>query len=173
MLLRYNLLGVVSLYLPITFIMTQIDDVKSRVDIVELIGGYVNLQRSGNSYKANCPFHQERTPSFYVFPDRQSWRCFGACAEGGDALSYVMKAERMDFREALHQLAARVGVRIESRNDAGQATELYEINDAARRFYQQELISAEAQFVREYLEGRGISERSVQTFELGYSPPPG
>ena len=171
MLLRYNLLGVVSLYLPITFIMTQIDDVKSRVDIVELIGGYVNLQRSGNSYKANCPFHQERTPSFYVFPDRQSWRCFGACAEGGDALSYVMKAERMDFREALHQLAARVGVRIESRNDAGQATELYEINDAARRFYQQELISAEAQFVREYLEGRGISERSVQTFELGYSPP--
>ncbi len=151
--------------------MTQIDDVKSRVDIVELIGSYVNLQRSGSSYKANCPFHQERTPSFYVFPDRQSWRCFGACAEGGDALSYVMKAERMDFREALHRLGARVGVTIEDRETAGQSAELYGINDAARRFYQQELASAEAKFVREYLENRGIMERTAQTFELGYSPP--
>ncbi len=151
--------------------MTQIDDVKSRVDIVELIGSYVNLQRSGSSYKANCPFHQERTPSFYVFPDRQSWRCFGACAEGGDALSYVMKAERMDFREALHRLGARVGITIEDRETAGQSAELYEINDEARRFYQQELASAEARFVREYLANRGIMERTAQTFELGYSPP--
>ena len=151
--------------------MTQIDDVKSRVDIVELIGSYVNLQRSGSSYKANCPFHQERTPSFYVFPDRQSWRCFGACVEGGDALSYVMKAERMDFREALHLLGARVGITIEDRETAGQSAELYEINDAARRFYQQELASAEAKFVREYLANRGIMERTTQTFELGYSPP--
>ncbi len=151
--------------------MTQIDDVKSRLDIVELVGGYVNLQRSGSSFKAVCPFHQERTPSFYVFPDRQSWRCFGACAEGGDALSFVMKAERLDFRDALHRLAARVGVTITERNNSGQSTELYEINEAARRFYQQELLSPQAQFVREYLVERELAERTVQTFELGYSPP--
>ena len=151
--------------------MTQIDDVKSRVDIVELIGSYVNLQRSGNSFKANCPFHQERTPSFFVFPDRQSWHCFGACAEGGDALTFVMKVERLDFREALHRLAARVGVTITERNDAGRSAEFYEINDEARRFYQQELRSSSAEFVREYLAGRGLTEQTVQIFELGYSPP--
>ena len=151
--------------------MTQIDDVKSRLDIVDLIGGYVNLQRSGSSLKANCPFHQERTPSFYVFPDRQSWRCFGACAEGGDAFSFVMKAERVDFREALHQLAARVGVTIVSQGDSGdRSRQLYEINDAARRFFQDMLATPEAEFVRAYLRNRGINERSLQTFEFGYSP---
>ena len=152
--------------------MTQIDDVKSRLDIVEVISSYVNLQRSGSSLKANCPFHQERTPSFFVFPDRQSWRCFGACAEGGDAFSFVMKADRVEFREALQRLAARVGVTLvnneESRSNAHQ---LFEINDAARRFYQQMLATPEAGFVRDYLERRGISERSIQTFEIGYSPP--
>ena len=151
--------------------MTQIDDVKGRLDIVELIGGYVNLQRSGSSLKANCPFHQERTPSFYVFPDRQSWRCFGACAEGGDAFSFVMKADRVDFREALHQLAARVGVTITNQSDSGdRSRQLYEINDAARRFFQEMLATPEAEFVRDYLAGRGINERSLQTFEFGYSP---
>ena len=151
--------------------MTQIDDVKSRLDIVELISSYVNLQRSGSSLKANCPFHQERTPSFFVFPDRQSWRCFGACAEGGDAFSFVMKADRVEFRDALQRLAARVGVTLvnneESRSNSRQ---LFEINDAARRFYQQMLETPEAAFVREYLEGRGINQRSIQTFEIGYSP---
>ena len=120
--------------------MTQIDDVKSRLDIVEVISSYVNLQRSGSSLKANCPFHQERTPSFFVFPDRQSWRCFGACAEGGDAFSFVMKADRVEFREALQRLAARVGVTLvnneESRSNARQ---LFDINDEARRFFQQML----------------------------------
>ena len=154
--------------------MTQIDDVKSRLDIVELIGGYVNLQRSGSSLKANCPFHQERTPSFYVFPDRQSWRCFGACAEGGDAFSFVMKADRVDFRDALHQLAARVGITIVSQGDSGdRSRQLFEINDAARRFFQDMLATPEAEFVRDYLRDRGINERSLQTFEFGYSPPSG
>ena len=115
--------------------MTQIDEVKSRLDIVDLVGGYVTLQRSGSSFKANCPFHQERTPSFYVFPDRQSWRCFGACAEGGDAFGFVMKAERVDFREALHRLAARAGVTLANPAEGGGRTRpLYDINDAARLF---------------------------------------
>ena len=152
--------------------MTQIDEVKSRVDIAELVGGYVQLQRSGSSFKANCPFHQERTPSFYVFPDRQSWRCFGACAEGGDALAFVMKADRVDFREALHRLGARVGVVIENRQESGgHSRQLFEINDLARRFYQQMLDAPEAGFVRDYLRRRGVTDRSLQTFEFGYSPP--
>ena len=151
--------------------MTQIDDVKSRLDIVELVSSYVNLQRSGSSLKANCPFHQERTPSFFVFPDRQSWRCFGACAEGGDAFSFVMKADRVDFRDALQTLAARVGVTLsENQESGGVARQLFEINDAARRFYQEMLGEPEAAFVRDYLAQRGVNERSIQTFELGYSP---
>lgn len=153
--------------------MTQIDEVKSRLDIAELVAGYVPLQRSGSSFKANCPFHQERTPSFYVFPDRQSWRCFGACAEGGDALAFVMKADRVDFREALHRLAARAGVTIASSEpeSGGHSRQLFEINDLARRFYQQMLDSPEAAFVRDYLRQRGVSDRSLQVFEFGYSPP--
>ena len=152
--------------------MTQIDDVKSRLDIVELISGYVNLQRSGSSLKANCPFHQERTPSFFVFPDRQSWRCFGSCAEGGDAFSFVMKADRVEFRDALQTLAARVGVTlVNNQESGGVARQLFEINDAARLFFQRMLGEPEAGFVRDYLAQRGISDRSIQTFEFGYSPP--
>ena len=151
--------------------MTQLDDVKSRLDIVELVGGYVQLQRSGGSFKANCPFHQEKTPSFFVFPDRQSWRCFGACAEGGDAFSFVMKADRLNFREALVRLGARVGVTITDQADTGDRTRLlFEINDAARQFFQRMLAEPEAAFVREYLHNRGLNERSLQTFEFGYSP---
>ena len=151
--------------------MTQLDDVKSRLDIVELVGGYVQLQRSGSSFKATCPFHQERTPSFFVFPDRQSWRCFGACAEGGDAFSFVMKADRVDFREALVRLGARVGITITDQAESGGRSQLlFEINDAARQFFQRMLGEREADFVREYLHGRGLNDRSLQTFEFGYSP---
>ena len=151
--------------------MTQLDDVKSRLDIVELVGGYVQLQRAGSSFKANCPFHQERTPSFFVFPDRQSWRCFGACAEGGDAFSFVMKKERVDFREALVRLGARVGITVTDQSETGgRSRVLFEINDAARQFFQRVLAEPEAAFVREYLRGRGLNERSLQTFEFGYSP---
>ena len=151
--------------------MTQLDDVKSRLDIVELVGGYVQLQRSGSSFKANCPFHQERTPSFFVFPDRQSWRCFGACAEGGDAFSFVMKKERVDFREALVRLGARVGITITDQAETGSRSQLlFEINDAARQFFQRMLAEPEAAFVREYLSARGLNDRSLQTFEFGYSP---
>jgi len=71
--------------------MSAVDDIKSRLDILEVVSSHTPLQRSGKSYKANCPFHQERTPSFFVFPDRQSWRCFGACATGGDVFSFVMR----------------------------------------------------------------------------------
>ncbi len=85
--------------------MSGVDEVRARTDIVELISQYVPLTRSGSTFKARCPFHQERTPSFLVNPDRQTWHCFGACCTGGDVFSFVMKAENVDFREALRRLA--------------------------------------------------------------------
>ena len=92
--------------------MTVIQDVKSRSDIVDVVSDRVALAKSGSNFKAACPFHAEKTPSFYVFPDRQTWRCFGACAEGGDVISFTMKAENLDFAQALNQLADRAGVTI-------------------------------------------------------------
>ena len=80
--------------------MTVVDDIKGRLDILEVVSRYVPLQRSGRSHKAPCPFHQEKTPSFFVFPERQSWRCFGACATGGDVFSFVMRSENMEFGDA-------------------------------------------------------------------------
>ena len=90
--------------------MTVVDEIKGRQDILEVVSRYVPLQRSGRSYKASCPFHQEKTPSFYVFPDRQTWRCFGACATGGDIFSFVMRAENLEFAQALKRLAEQAGV---------------------------------------------------------------
>ena len=109
--------------------MTVVDDVKSRLDIVEVISQRVPLQRSGRSFKANCPFHQERTPSFHVFPDRQSWRCFGSCATGGDVLSFVMRSENLEFGEALRQMAQQAGVTLPQRGQSPQNEAVHKINE--------------------------------------------
>src|SRR3972149_2892907 len=109
--------------------MTVVDDIKSRLDILEVVSGHVSLQRSGRSYKANFPFHQEKTPSFHVFPDRQTWRCFGACATGGDVFSYVMKAENLEFPEALRRLAQRAGVTLASGGRRGEQQSLLQVNE--------------------------------------------
>src|ERR687891_632091 len=108
--------------------MSVIDDVKSRLDILEVVSQYVALHRAGRSYKANCPFHQEKTPSFFVFPDRQTWRCFGACATGGDAFSFIMRAENLEFGEALKRLAQQVGVTLPSRERSSNDRAIFQIN---------------------------------------------
>src|SRR5918998_6194607 len=86
-------------------------EVRERTDIIELIGGYVGLKKAGRSYKGLCPFHQEKTPSFVVFPDSQNFHCFG-CGKGGDALTFYMQVEHVEFREALQELARRAGVEL-------------------------------------------------------------
>lgn len=150
--------------------MTAVDDVKSRLDILEVVSHHVTLSRSGRNYKANCPFHQERTPSFYVFPDRQSWRCFGACATGGDVFSFVMRAENVDFGEALQRLARQTGVALPSRQQQAGEQAALSLNDATLRFFRRLLSSDQGAGTRAYLQGRGVSQESINRFELGLSP---
>ncbi|MCS6956662.1 MAG: CHC2 zinc finger domain-containing protein [Patescibacteria group bacterium] len=87
-----------------------VEEVKKRIDIVEFIGSFITLKKSGRNYKALCPFHQEKTPSFIISPDRQIWHCFGACSEGGDVIKFLMKWENITFYEALKELTQKTGV---------------------------------------------------------------
>lgn len=153
--------------------MTVVDDVKARLDIVEVVSQRVPLQRSGNSYKANCPFHQEKTPSFHVFPDRQSWRCFGSCATGGDVLSFVMRSEGLEFGEALRQMAQQTGIVLPQRGQNTQNEGAHKINEDTRAFFQRTLASAQGASAREYLEQRGLDKQAIEAFGVGLSPSDG
>ena len=153
--------------------MTVVDDIKSRLDLPEIVSGYAPLQRAGRNFKANCPFHQERTPSFYVYPDRQTWHCFGACAGGGDVFSFVMKAENLEFAAALQRLAQQAGVTLPTRERREEQDVAYRINEAARDYFQRCLASDRGAAPRDYLAGRGLSPATIAQFELGLSPPDG
>ncbi len=153
--------------------MSDVDEVKQRLDIVDVVGQYVQLQKAGRNYRALCPFHAERTPSFFVSPERQSWHCFGACGTGGDILSFVMKKENLEFGEALRLLAERAGVTLAERRPEEEAerNRLREANEAAASFYHRALLSSEAgQTAKHYLEERGQDLKTIQDFQLGYSP---
>lgn len=153
--------------------MTVVDDIKARLDILEVVGQHVPLQRSGRSYKGNCPFHQERTPSFHVFPDRQSWRCFGACATGGDAIGFVMRSENLEFGEAIRELARRTGVQLQERRESRVDPTAYEINEAARAYFQRHLASTQGANARAYMEGRGLDRAAADAFQIGLAPSDG
>lgn len=149
------------------------EEIKARIDIVDFISRYVPLKRAGRSYKAPCPFHQEKTPSFVVFPDSGTWRCFGACSTGGDVISFLMKQENLTFREALHQLADEAGVVLASQEDNSaekERTRLYEANALAAQFFRNQLHrSPNAQPARSYLQARGINAQTAEIFQLGYA----
>ena len=150
--------------------MSVVDDIKNRLDIVETVSGYVPLQKSGRYFKAPCPFHTEKTPSFTVNPERQGWHCFGACATGGDVFSFVMRMEGLDFGDALRLLADKTGVPLTSRRDGDKNDVLHHINRVAARFYRDVLASAEGRDAGSYLEQRGVDDKTASTFELGMSP---
>ena len=119
--------------------MSVIDEVKQRIDIIDVIGEYASLTKAGRTFRALCPFHTEKHPSFFVYPEQQTWHCFGACNTGGDALSFVMKKEGLGFGEALRLLAQRAGVTIPSRvepgAEKGERERLCQINQAAAQYF--------------------------------------
>lgn len=152
----------------------SIEEVRSRLDIVDVISETVPLKKAGRTFKAPCPFHNERTPSFIVNPDRQTWHCFGACSTGGDVFSFVMKRENMEFGETLRTLAEKVGVALPTRDQAAESRtdRLLEANKAAAAFFQNQLLtSPAASQARDYIRQRGLSEEVVKDFQLGYCPP--
>jgi DNA primase len=154
-----------------------IDEIKHRLDIVEVISAYTPLQKTGRNYKALCPFHAEKTPSFVVFPESQRWYCFGACGEGGDVFNFVMKQEGWDFRTALEELARQAGVELQPRTPAQVEAEeerdrLLDALQAAAAYYHQLLLHApEAEDARDYVKRRGLDQETGSQFLLGYSPP--
>ncbi len=156
--------------------MSVIDEVKQKTDITEIIGQYTKLTKSGRTLKALCPFHSEKHPSFFVYPEQQSWHCFGACNTGGDAFSFLMKKENLDFGGALKLLAERAGVAIPLRDvpkvDKDKKEKLYQINNATAQYFNSLLLnSPSAESARKYISKRGINKQSVADFQLGYSPP--
>ncbi|MFA5413444.1 MAG: DNA primase [Patescibacteria group bacterium] len=153
---------------------SQVEEIKNRLDIVEVIGEYVsNMKQAGGNWKGLCPFHNEKTPSFMVSKDKQIWHCFG-CGEGGDVISFVQKIENIEFPEALKILAKRAGVtlRYEDKSLSNQKTKLLDILEAAARFYHYNLLKIpEAEGARNYLFGkRALTEETVEKFFLGFAP---
>ncbi|MEZ4501618.1 MAG: DNA primase [Dehalococcoidia bacterium] len=156
--------------------MSTIEEVKARLDIVETVGSYVpTLKKSGRTYKSTCPFHNERTPSFTVDPDRGTWHCFGACSTGGDVIEFVRRIEGLDFKQALERCAERAGVELRpassrERQQREAHDRLLRANDAAAVFFQSHLVGPEGVEARSYLDARGVDVETRQAWQLGYAP---
>jgi DNA primase len=143
--------------------------IKSKLDIVDFLRGYLTLTPAGKNFKALCPFHHEKTPSFMISPERQSWHCFG-CSAGGDIFGFVMRYENMEFGEAMRLLAEKAGVELRHENPAEYryAGLLYDLNDAAKNYFKQAL--AAAPVAKKYLAERGLQPQTIEEFELGWAP---
>lgn len=148
-----------------------VEEVRQRADIVAIIGEHVPLKRAGGTWKACCPFHEERTPSFFVVPDKQIFKCHG-CGEGGDVFAFLMKRLGLQFHEAVRHVADRVGVSIPSSHQraADPHASLYQAIALAQEFYQSNLLSPDAAQVRAYLESRGIDLERARELGIGYAP---
>lgn len=152
-----------------------IEEVRFRSDIVEVIGSYLTLRRSGSTYKALCPFHREKTPSFVVHPQRQIFHCFG-CGRGGDVFTFIQTQEGLDFMGALELLARRAGIPLERETMEGRASRterelLWQLHEEIAAFYQRCLhMLREAATARAYLEARRLGSEALETFRIGYAP---
>ncbi len=151
-------------------ITSPVQEIKDKLDIAEFIRSYIPIFPAGKNFKANCPFHKEKTPSFIVSPERQTWHCFGACGEGGDIFKFLMKYENLEFYEALKVLAEKAGIELKktSPSDYKQFGILYDINESAKDFFKKELENNKD--ARDYLIERGLKKETIDEFEIGFTP---
>ncbi len=154
--------------------MDQASQVREKIDIVALISEYITLKKMGRNFTAVCPFHQENTPSFVVSPERQIWHCFG-CGKGGDAFTFLMEYENLEFIEALRILAKKVGITLKTTGSSYSASKkdaIYQLNNLAAEYYNYVLTNHNVgKAALEYLIGkRGLNEKLIKTFNIGYSP---
>ena len=151
-----------------------LDEVKYRNKIEDVVASYVNLKRAGSVYQGLCPFHSEKTPSFTVFPNTETFHCFG-CGAGGDIISFIMRAENLEYLGAVEFLAKRAGLEMpdaagDAKSETIKRARLYEMNRAAAVFFNRALYAPESEAAREYLKKRGLSRAAVKRFGLGYAP---
>ncbi len=156
----------------------EVEQIKERLDIVEIISNYLTVKKAGVNLKANCPFHHEKTPSFMISQERQTFKCFG-CGEGGDIFTFIEKMEGVDFYNALKILAEKAGVELKNQSvkygekefKSDKKTRIYEINDWAKKLFNKILTDhPKAEKARKYIKSRGITNKTIQEFELGYAP---
>jgi len=155
--------------------MDNVEEIKKRLDIVEFIGQYLQLKKAGINYSALCPFHKEKTPSFMVSPERQSFKCFG-CNEGGDVITFLMKMEGLTFPEALKVLGERVGVNVELKpkeemqRAKTKRDQIFKINLLAAKYFKAMLRLPQGAATLKYLKGRGLSQGTIEKLKIGYAP---
>ena len=152
--------------------MNDAAEVKGKLDVVDVVGETVQLKKAGRNFKGLCPFHNEKSPSFMVSPERQAYHCFG-CGEGGDVYEFVMKRDGVDFPEALQMLARRAGVELKGRGsseDSRKKRRLFEATEQAAKFFQAALQHSAGQIARDYLRERGITPATAEAFGIGYAP---
>jgi len=152
-----------------------VEEIKKRLDIIEFIGSFITLKKAGRNFKAVCPFHQEKTPSFIVSPERQIWHCFGACGEGGDVIRFLMKWENITFIEALRELAKKTGVvlrKVSFEDRLWKKRErFFNMNFLATEFFQ--YVLNKTRFGKkglDYLNSREVNSSIAKKFQLGYAP---
>lgn len=148
------------------------DEIKTRLDIVEIIRQYMPLKASGGNFLGKCPFHNEKTPSLSVSPTKQVWHCFG-CGRGGDLFSFIMEIENLNFSEALRLLAPRAGVVLKKESGplASQRNRLLDVVEQATKYYHHVLVSEKAgEIARSYLSKRGLKEETIKDWQIGYAP---
>jgi len=153
-------------------ISNPVDEIKNKLDIIDVLGGYLKLQKAGRNYKASCPFHSEKTPSFMVSPERQLWRCFG-CNRGGSIFDFIMEIEGVEFGDALRTLAQRAGVELKKIDPKikTERTKLYEICSLANSFFIKQFEASKVgKSMQEYLKGRGLKQKIIKDWQIGYAP---
>lgn len=155
--------------------MSDVEEIKNRIGIIDLVGEYIRLTKAGSNWKALCPFHNEKTPSFMVSEERRSFHCFG-CGKGGDIFTFVMEMEGIGFREALEQLAQKAGVQLKKYEGAGKKEDsvkpkLFNILELAAKWYEKNLWEGKGKGkILDYLRGRGLADETIKKFRLGYAP---